>query len=144
MKPPSAQDEPDDYYIRLRNYGREKAPEGMCLTRPTKEFTKIIFCQLQRFKQVATEFWAARDLLDLIKEALVKVTNDHFPRWFDESHPCYQHRLDAITIFNRVKGHAKCRENNKESFHLKKLKRKSYNRSSNKSTPAARKRSKFV
>ncbi|KAJ8681376.1 hypothetical protein QAD02_017163 [Eretmocerus hayati] len=92
----------------------------MCLLRPSEIFKKVVYCQLQQYKRVVASRWATRDLLDLIRDDLVQVTNEHFPEWFNVEHPCHQHRLDAVKFLMRVKCHATCRSHNQKAFRKRK------------------------
>ena len=116
MKTPMEKSEENEYYIRLREYQNldEDAPEVEKLTRPTNEFTRIIYHQLKSFESSWENYWASSNLLQHLSDEAEKETKEHFPEWFKADCDCCEHRISALRFMLRVKVHAKSRERNGE------------------------------
>ena len=83
MKTAMEPSQDNEVYIRLREYPNldEDAPDFEKLTRPTNQFTNIIYEELQAFKSVWEKYWASDKLMQHFSREAEERINQHFPEW---------------------------------------------------------------
>lgn len=105
----------DEKYIEFREYPNqdEDAPIVTKLVRPTTIFTNIVKTQLMVFNRTWQNHWASTNILKNIMTECVNATNKTHSEWFNISHKCYNHRMDALKFLITVKLYSQTRYNNR-------------------------------
>lgn len=112
----------DEEYIEDREYSDVEGSTDECegddvtvkrLHRPSVQFREVVKFNLRTYAEVRERYWASDSLLERL--CSIASTDEKVSEWYDKSHPCYKHRMDALSYLFLVKTYAQTRINNRKA-----------------------------
>lgn len=114
LKYPMESASSEEMYIEFREYENidVDAPKITKLKRPTEIFASIVETQLNAYQEVVDKYWHCQGILKKIVDSDKETTKLFYPTWFNDDHPCKEHRLEFLKFLINVKLYAQTKYNN--------------------------------
>ena len=101
QRPPDAdQGDINDTYINFREYQTKKSWQVILLRRPTGKFRNVAAANLQTFANNFKMRSQKEEINENLMEDAIADMLKVCPEWYDETQPCYMHRLVATSALH--------------------------------------------